>query len=425
MLTSISNNYGVIISSLTFLALLFLGYLFVGKKQDEKLNWAMFYSIIYISITLPIVNYVSVQANLWYFTEVGLNAVKLPFNILFLWVVLWGIVPVLIFKGKYLFLLSVLMFWLDILIMPVLEELGVLVLNDNWLIGELILIGFVFVPAYFWSYCSLNNKYHGARAVFQVVVMTGVFLIGLPFILMTYGLVDSREIYEAPFTFQLFLMIVFPSLIAVFDLVKKGKGTPFPYDPTSKLIRTGVYAYCRNPIQWSFTFMFIPLSIYYESFYFLIGTVFSIAYAFGVSDYQEYADMQLRFGKAWDEYKIKVPKWRFLWKPNGIPKGTVYFDANCNQCSQISRWFSNSKAINLAVKSSSDFPKSTILQVTYVDNNGIEFKSINAIACCLEHINLVYATLGWFMRFPGINQFLQLIIDSMEFGGQNDNCEVK
>tara|TARA_B110000211_G_C14050693_1_gene541074 strand:+ start:507 stop:1784 length:1278 start_codon:yes stop_codon:yes gene_type:complete len=425
MLTLFSNNYGVIISSLVLFTLFFLGYLFVGKKQDVKLNWAMFYSTLYISIALSIVNYLCVKFNLWHFTEEGVNAIKLPFNILFLWVVLWGIVPVLIFKGKYLLLMSVLMFWLDILIMPVLEELGILVLNEKWFIGELILIAFVFIPGYFWSYCSLNNKYHGLRAIFQIAVMTGVFLIGLPFILMAYGLVETIDIYATPFILQLFLMLVFPALVAVFDLVKKGEGTPFPYDPTQKLIRTGVYAYCRNPIQWSFTLMFIPLSIYYESLYFLIGTIFSIAYAFGVSDYQEYADMELRFGKVWDAYKKEVPKWRFLWRPKTIPVGTVYFDANCNQCSEISKWFSNSKAINLDIKSSSEFPKSTILQVTYIDHNGIEFKSVSAIACCLEHINLAYATLAWFMRFPGINQFLQLIIDTMELGGREENCDVK
>ena len=62
------------------------------------------------------------------------------------------------------------------------------------------------------------------------------------------------------------------------------------------------------------------------------------------------------------------------------------------------------------------------IEFAYVDHNGIEFKSVTAIACSLEHINLAYATLGWFIRFPIINNVLQAIIDTMEFGANKDKC---
>lgn len=425
MLISISSNYVAISTILIAVTFIFLGYIFLFKKQDSKLNWAIFYSSLYISVTLPIINYLCIKFGLWNFTEEGINSIQLPFNIYFLWVVVWGVLPIFFLKSKYILFIAVLMFWLDILIMPELEKIGILTLNKNWILGELILIGFVFIPSYYWAFCSYNNKNNGIRALFQIIVMSCFFLIGLPFILESYGLIDTIQIHSAPFTFQLFIIIVFPSLVAVFDLVKKGKGTPFPYDSTKNLIKTGIYAYCRNPIQWSFTLMFIPLSIYYSSFYFLIGSLVSIAYAFGVSDYQEYADMKQRFGDDWSEYKKNVPKWRFLWKPKAIPKGEVFFDANCNQCSQISKWFSKSKAINLDIKSSSKFHNNKILQVTYIDHNGMKFKSVNAIACSLEHINLAYATLGWFMRLPIINHILQLIIDTMDFDIKKDSCEIQ
>lgn len=425
MFISISNYYSIIISILVLVTFIFLGYIFLFKKQDSKLNWAIFYSSLYIGIILPIVNYLCVKHELWHFTEHEINSIRLPFNIYFLWNVLWGIIPVFFFKGKYLLFMSLLMFWLDILIMPELEKIGLLTLSKNWLLGEFLLIICVFTPSYYWAYCSYNNKHNGVRALFQITIMIGIFFIGLPFILESYGLIDPIKIHSAPFTFQLLIIIVFPSLVAVFDLVKKGKGTPFPYDPTKKLIKTGIYAYCRNPIQWSFTLIFIPLSIYYSTFYFLIGSIFSIAYAFGISDYQEYDNMKKRYGNDWNEYKKNVPKWRFLWKPKAIPKGEIFFDTNCNQCSQIKEWLLSSNAINLDIKASFKFPKGSILQVTYVDHNGIEFKSVNAIACSLEHINLAYATLGWFMRFPLINYILQLIIDTMEFGTKKDNCETK
>jgi hypothetical protein len=223
----------------------------------------------------------------------------------------------------------------------------------------------------------------------------------------------------------LFFIIAVPALIAVNDLVIKGKGTPFPFDPTENIVRTGVYAYCRNPIQWSFTFMFIPLAIYFQSYYLLIGIFISLLFTIGISNPQEYEDMEARFSKKWDKYKLSVPNWRFLWIPKNIPKGTIYFDHNCNQCSKVQKWFLNAKAVNLDIKNAKNFPGNTILQATYIDENGIKFNSITAIACSLEHINLAYASLGWFVRLPIINFVLQSIIDTMEFQNEKNTCENK
>lgn len=425
MYISTNTLYSLLISGLLLISFGFLGYIFLIKRQDSTLNWALFYSFLYVLVSLPIVNFVCIKLGLWTFTTEKLNAILLPFDLYFLWLILWSIIPVFFLRGKHIWIIALILFWLDILIMPVLQNMGMISLGKNWLYGEVALILFVFIPSYFWAYCFYNKRHLLFRALFQIVVMTNIFIVGLPFILHAYGLIETVELRTAPFILQLFLIMVFPALIAVLDLVQKGKGTPFPYDPTQNLVRTGIYAYCKNPIQWSFTLMFIPMSMYFSSFYLLIGVIISIAYAYGVSDFQEYEDMKIRFGEEWNNYKLSVPKWQFLWKPKSIPKGLVYFDFTCKQCSQLSRWFTHSKAINLVVKSSSDFPKQNILQVTYIDHNGLEYKSVKAIACCFEHINLAYATLGWFMRFPGISHLLQAIINTMEMEKSNDGCEIK
>ena len=53
-----------------------------------------------------------------------------------------------------------------------------------------------------------------------------------------------------------------------------------------------------------------------------------------------------------------------------------------------------------------------MLQVTYIDYNSNSHTSVKAIAYALGHINLTYASLGWFMRFPGVCILLQCIIDA-------------
>ena len=220
-------------------------------------------------------------------------------------------------------------------------------------------------------------------------------------------------------------MIAFPALVAVLDLIEKGKGTPFPYDKTQNLVTSGVYAYIKNPIQWSFTILFIPLAIYHESYLLLLGSVISLAYTIGVSNPQEYEDMKGRFAINWNNYKKSVPSWYFQWNPKQISLGTIYFKKDCNQCEEIKKWFENKKTINLKIDFSENYKGEELLQVTYKNHLGQEYKSVKAIAYALEHINLGYASLGWFMRFPIISYIIQSIIDALGFSEEKSSCKIE
>lgn len=406
------------------ITLLFLFIITLKRKQSKKLNWAIFYCTFFTLISISIVNYWCVRAGFWSFTDAKMSSLKIPFDILFVWVVIWGIVPVFLMKKSHFFILAVSLFWVDLLIMPKMAEYGLIVLGENWILGELILILTVLFPSYLWAYSSYFDSNLYVRSIFQLVTTGGLFILGLPFILNSYGLVESLESTWSSLELQLFFILVLPSLVAVLDLTTKGQGTPFPYDPTKKLVRTGVYAYCRNPIQWSFTMMFIPLSIYHNSWYLMVGSLASVSYSYGVSDMQEYPDLENRFGDEWIRYKKSVPKWYFLWKPKQIPIGKVYFDTSCKPCTQLMRWFSKANPRNLEIKSSSDFIGTGLLQVTYIDYLGNEFKSVKAIASSLEHINLAYASLGWFMRLPIITHLLQVIVDSIDLE-EKQECRIE
>ena len=408
--------------SLLGLCFLLLVVLFVIKTPKAKDNWAVFYALLWTIFSLAILNYIAVENNLWYFIDINPLIINMPLDIFFIWIVLWGVLPVYFFKGKHTFILALFIFWLDILLMPELEKLGILKLNDYWIIGDLILVLLVWLPAYLWAKFYYNNTHLKYRSFFQVIIMTLLLSIAIPFIAITYTNATFNLKPFNPYLFQIIFIIALPSLIAVMDLAYKGKGTPFPYDKTSKLVTNGVYAYCKNPIQWSFTLLFIPLSIYYESYLILMGSIISIAYAIGISNPQEYNDMNIRFGEDWTNYKHKVPSWRFSWKPRAMPKGTIYFKKHCNPCEQIKLWFTTKTTQQLDIKFSEEYINSGLLQVTYVDYLGTEHKSIKAIAHALEHINLGYASLGWFMRLPIVSPILQYIIDAMDFEKSDNDC---
>ncbi|MFY0600874.1 MAG: hypothetical protein JXR03_14465 [Cyclobacteriaceae bacterium] len=416
----------IIRTSLVGFTLIFLLILILRKEQNQDLNWAIFYSALWVLVSLLPMNWVCIKLGFWSFNHSENLTVFMPYDLLFVWLIIWGVLPTFIFKGNRLWLVATILFWTDILFMPYMESFGIIDLGKYWLIGEVLLILIVFFPAFLWSRFSLRKIHTGFRSLFQFACIAFIICLGIPFVTLQYfpKNVDFHTWY-VPYLIQLGFIIIFPSLIALIDLHEKGKGTPFPYDPTKQLVRTGVYAYIRNPIQWSLTLFFIPLSAFYMSPVLLAGVVISIAYTIGLSNPQEFSSMESRFGLEWTNYKSTVPSWYFLWVPKSHPIGTIYFRKNCSSCSSVRSWFERRKTFGLIFKHAEDYEGEILQQVKYVSYNGIEVSSVNAIANGLEHINLGWASLGWFMRLPGVNFVLQLIIDSMIFEGEDTFCEIE
>lgn len=411
---------------LLLMSFLFLAYVFFKPKQNAQLNWAMFFSSLWVALSLLLVNYLSVELGFWEFNQDEDLTIFIPYDLYFIWVVFWGVLLPFLLRGKYILIAALSLLYLDVLLMPLMEEYGLIVLEEKWLIGELLLILFVYLPAHFWSYLFLENKGLRWRSVLQFLSLAILYSIGLPFVVYVYFPSSiSYTTEKLPCFFQLGFMVLLPALIAIVDLAGKGKGTPFPYDPTQKLVQTGAYAYIRNPIQWSLTFFFIPLAWFFHSYYLLIGIVVSVAYTIGVSEPQEKVSMHERFSEQWDSYKQNIPLWYFLWRPIYIPIATIYFKKNCNQCSQWRAWLEKRKPIQLVFKDAEVFDGNKLVQVTYQHNNGQLYTGVKAIAHTFEHINLAWASLGWFMRLPLISSLLQLIVDSMGLMDVNEKCELR
>jgi protein-S-isoprenylcysteine O-methyltransferase Ste14 len=394
------------------LALIFvlLAFFILKKQQSKALNWALFYNFIWLLFTLPLINYYCVGLNLWVFHEY--NSIKMPYDICFIWLFLW-MLPFYICKGKHALIIGLGLFWIDLLLMPFLETQEILSLKPKWVLGELMVLFGAFLPGYLWGKWSFESTALPYRAALQVIVMALLLLCVIPFTVAVYGWGEFHDATWSVLEFQIICILALPALIAVVDLVDKGKGTAFPYDKTQFLVTTGVYAYIKNPIQWSFTVLFIPLSLFYNSYALAMGVFISIAYTIGVSNTQEYTDMKKRFGSSWLQYFKQVPSWYFQFKPKHIPQGTIYFKAQCTPCEALKTWFEKQNTFNLKIAYASTYKGDALKQVTYVHVSGQDYKSIKALAHAFEHIHLGYASLGWFMRSPIVSHVLQIIIDGL------------
>ena len=89
----------------------------------------------------------------------------------------------------------------------------------------------------------------------------------------------------------------------------RGRGTPLPLDPPTKLLVLGPYKYVRNPIHIAWVTLFIGLGLYFRSPAILLFAVvfFAICYVYVLC--VEEPSLKKRFGKDYEEYCKVVPRY--------------------------------------------------------------------------------------------------------------------
>jgi len=94
----------------------------------------------------------------------------------------------------------------------------------------------------------------------------------------------------------------------LFTQLRTGKGTPVPIAPPQKLIVTGPYKLCRNPLQLGVIVYYFGLGTYFGSL--VIGvTMFVLALILGSAYHKLVEEKELiaKFGSEYEEYRSKTP----------------------------------------------------------------------------------------------------------------------
>ena len=98
-------------------------------------------------------------------------------------------------------------------------------------------------------------------------------------------------------------------IVTIRSFIRKGKGTLAPWNPTHKLIISGLYAYVRSPM-----IIGVILVLLGESLIFLSFNIFVWALAFFIINniwftvYEE-PDLEKKFGEEYKAYKKQVHRW--------------------------------------------------------------------------------------------------------------------
>jgi len=148
-----------------------------------------------------------------------------------------------------------------------------------------------------------------------------LFLAVLPILLFFVGfLVDKYLIADRwrwlEIAFSLLCVLAGLLLLAWSGLAQTriGRGTPVPMAPTRKLVVSGPYRLCRNPIQLGAVLYYLGLGTYFGSIG--IGVVMSlIALVLGgfYHKFVEEKELERRFGQEYQDYRKNtpfiIPKW--------------------------------------------------------------------------------------------------------------------
>ncbi|HEY6374074.1 MAG TPA: methyltransferase [Edaphobacter sp.] len=375
---------------------------------------------LWVATTLPLLERVNAWAGWWAFHgDFGVPS-GMPLELYFGWMLLWGVVPQMAFPRLRLRWVVMVLIAVDLVTMPLFG--AVVVLNSGWLVGEAAEIAVVLAPALCLARWTLEDRHLRWRATMQVIVAGLLFLYMLPAVLFGW----FRGVGWAPLLamngwvrqmgMQLLVLLALTGVSAVMEFAERGDGTPIPYDPPKKLVRSGMYRYVANPMQISCAMVMLLWATMLGSGWFACAAVMAVVYSVGIAEWNEREDLKGRFGEAWVAYRAVVKNWRLRWRPYvGETTARIYIAEGCGPCSEVWRWLAERKPVGMEIVAAETLPYGSIRRMRYVCDD-YEVEGVRAFARALEHLHFGFAFVGAGVRLPGVWQAIQFVVDECGLG---------
>jgi protein-S-isoprenylcysteine O-methyltransferase Ste14 len=380
---------------------------------------------------LPIVLLLQVSAvrfGWWQFDAQGGLLFGMPVELYLSWVWLWSVVPALAFPSASIGVVLVVVLTFDVIVLPAASP--VLRLGPAWLAGEAIGLLMGVVPGQLLARWTARNQHLEARAMLQVVAFSGLLMLVLPAVAIVgsgsgwHNPLD-RPVWQISLIAHILGIPAIVGLTAVQEFVTRGQGTPVPFDPPSRLVTTGVYAYVRSPMQLSAIVLLLLLGVVVRDLWVSAAGIMAHLYSVGLAGWDENDDLRARFGERWTTYQKAVRRWvpRLRpWRQPDLPAAQLFVAASCEMCGEVGRWFERRGARHLAIVAAETHPSGSLMRMTYEPGDGSRASSgVEAAARALEHVHLGWALIGFALRLPVVLQFAQILVDAS--GGQPRRIE--
>ncbi len=379
-------------------------------------------SFLWAAASLLLLQKLNVIAGWWNFTDGGVWFSGLPLELYIGWVIAWGTLPQIVLRGLPLGICAVCMVALDLAIMPLCRP--VVELGPRWLAGEAVAAVLVLIPAMCIARWTFESTHLRLRAWMQIAISGGLFLLLIPE--MVFAVRPGREWtsllampgWERQIVLQLMAVVALPGVGAVMEFAERGDGTPIPFDPPVRLVTSGIYRYCANPMQVSCSVVMLAWAAVLHNCWLLLAPIASVIYSVGLAEWDESEDMEHRFGDVWRGYRASVRNWLPRWRPYqaGEP-ARLFVAASCGPCSELGKWIAARKPIGLEILPAESLPYGSIRRMRYVPgDSAASVEGVRALGRTLEHLQLGWAVTGIALRLPGIWQFVQVLMDASGLG---------
>jgi protein-S-isoprenylcysteine O-methyltransferase Ste14 len=394
------------------------------RPQRERIFPAALMGFIWTLPSLLAVQLVNQHFGWWQFNALGGLFRGMPLDLYLGWAVLWGILPILAFQKIQISWVVAIFFGIDLVLMPACSP--VLSLGHRWLVGELVALAAVLVPAQLFARWTIDDIHLNTRAGLHVLAAAGVFLFLLPEVVFAlrpgrgWDALLNDPAWLRNLKLQGIVLLAVMGVSAVLEFAQRGKGTPIPYDPPKQLVVSGLYRYISNPMQLSCALAMTAWGGALRNPWMAAAGVMSFLYSLGLAAWDDGEDMTARFGEGWQQYRNNVHAWRprrTPWHASNRPLARLYVAETCGPCSEVRRWFESHGATALQIVAAEDHPTRDLRRITYdpMDGTGDE-AGVRAFARGLEHIHVGWAFVGACLRLPGISHFTQILLDSSGSG---------
>ncbi len=400
-------------------AALILGLL---NRRKSRQFAACLLSLLWVAPALVALQAINLRAGWWSFFGDSVRFREMPVECLAGWAILWGIVPPLVLAVLGIRWVSVLMVSVDLIAMPFCRPL--VVLGPHWLVGEVIAALVVLAPALLIAHWTMEGVHLRARAALQVAAAAMLFLYLAPEI--AFALRPGRgwiplfmlPSWQRQIGLQMLCLLAIPGISAAMEFAERGHGTPIPFDPPRRLVTSGVYRYCANPMQTSCAAVMLLWAGLLGNGWLVAAAATSVLYSAGIAEWDERQDLGLRFGNEWRQYRAAVRNWRPRWKPyHSGPEARIYIASSCGPCSEVRSWLEAREPVGLKIFAAEDLPEESIRRMRYDPGDGsFPVEGVRAMGRALEHLNLGWAFAGFLLRMTGVWQGVQLLMDASGLG---------
>ena len=385
--------------------------------------------------TLPALlalNKLAPVAGWWRFDARGGVIAGMPADLWIGWALLWGALPpFLVARARGAQSIAVAgavgaLIAFDLVAMP--QAQPVLVLSDAWLVGEALALVFVLLPAIAVARWTAHDEALPARGTLQLLAFAGLVFFVIPETVFASTATTTRAwaplLDHARWRFIALALLASPfaaaAIQAVREFVTVGSGTPVPLDPPKRLVTTGPYAYVANPMQLGGTVLLIAWGLFLANAGVVAAGVMAAVFSAGLAALNEHRDLDRRFTSEWRTYRQHVRLWLPRWRPyarDADAAATLDVATTCAPCTEVGDFFTARRPVALMRRPAEERTR-PVRRITYTRADRSE-QGIGAVGRALEHCNLGWAVIGWIIRLPGLQQFVQLIADASGAGPRN------